>query len=293
MRRSAGHTVALIHRLLAYTFAFVGLLFLLAPNGTVRTINAVGAVFRVFPPAAESDLRFWLSLGFAYMVLVTVLAWRIAADPYAHRTLMPILAAGKCASSVTSLIFFAVHQPAFLYLLNFLVDGSIVGIVLACYVWLGTEEYRSRPTALPRGRLGELLALLTSTMIPEGGAFGAGAATLQLDRAVWQYFGQLHPLGAAGLAAILYVIEFGPFVFGPRCRRFSRLSTGEREAYLAGWETSRLAPRRQLLSGLKLAVMLQFYTSPDACAAIGYDGAYLHEKLLAGPNAAFHRARMA
>jgi hypothetical protein len=293
VQRGAYDTVALIHRLLAWTFAVVGLTFLLAPNGTVRTINAVGGLFRIFPPAPQSDLRFWLSLGFAYMALVTILAWRIADDPRANRPLMPVLAAGKFASSFTCLLFFLFAEPTFLYLLNFLVDGSIVMIVLGCYLWLGVVDRAAQAATQPHGRVAELLRLVTSTMVPEGGAFASGAATVQLDQTVWQYFGRLHPLGATGLTAILYVIELGPYVFGPRRRRFSRLTAGEREAHLVGWETSRFAARRQLLNGLKLAVMLHFYDTPDASAAVGFDGSYLRNKLLAGPNAAFHRERLA
>jgi hypothetical protein len=291
--RDAYKTVGLIHWLLAWTFAVVGLIFLLAPNGTVRFINAAGAVWRVFPPAPVSELRFWLSLGFAYMVLVTVLAWRIAGDPRRNRALMPVLAAGKFASSFTCLLFFLFTQPTFLYLLNFLVDGSIVLIVLGCYLWLAVVEQAAQPAAQPEGRVAELLRLLTNTMVPDGGAFAAGASTVQLDQTVWQYFGQLHPLGTTGLTVILYVIEFGPYLFGPRRRRFSRLGAAEREQYLAGWETSRLGPRRQLLNGLKLAVMLHFYDRPEVAAAVGFDNAYLRDKLLAGPNATFHRARLA
>jgi hypothetical protein len=205
---------------------------------------------------------------------------------------MPVLATGKFASSFTCLLFFLFHQPTFLYLLNFLVDGSIVMIVLGCYVWISVVEQAAQPAAQPVGRVAELLSLLTSTMVPEGGAFAAGASTVQLDQAVWQYFGQLHSLGPAGLTLILYVIELGPYIFGPRRRRFSRLSAAEREAYLAGWESSRLAPRPQLLNGLKLAVMLHFYDRPEVATAVGFDGTYLRDKLLAGPNAAFHRARL-
>ena len=293
MHRGANETVALVHRLLAGTFAGVGLIFLLAPNGTVQTINAVGSLFRVFPPAPESDLRFWLSLAFAYMVLVTLLAWRIADDPRGNRALMPVLATGKFASSFTCLLFFLFHQPAFLYLLNFLVDGSIVVIVLGCYVWIGVVEQAAQPAAQPVGRVAELLRLLTSTLVPEGGAFAAGASTVQLDQTVWQYFGRLHPLGTTGLTAILYVVEFGPLIFGPRRRRFSRLNAAQREAYLAGWESSRFAPRRQLLNGIKLAAMLHFYDVPEVANAVGFDGSYVRDKLLAGPNAAFHRTRLA
>jgi len=293
VQRNAYETVALVHRLLAWTFAVVGLTFLVAPNGTVRFINAAGGVLRIFPPAPQSDLRFWLSLGFAYMVLVTVLAWRIADDPRGNRGLMPVLAAGKFASSFTCLLFFLFTQPTFLYLLNFVVDGSIVLIVLACYLWLAVVERAAQPAAQPQGRVAELLRLLTSALVPEGGAFATGASAVQLDQTVWQYFGRLHPLGTTGLTVILYVIDFGPYLFGPRRRRFARLSTAERETYLAGWETSRLGPRRQLLNGLKLAVMLHFYDRPEVAAAVGFDGAYVRDKLLAGPNAEFHRARLA
>jgi hypothetical protein len=291
--RNAYETVARVHRLLAGTFAVVGLTFLVAPNGTVRFINAAGGVFRIFPPAPESDLRFWLSLGFAYMVLVTVLAWRIADDSRGNRALMPVLAAGKFASSVTCLLFFLFAEPTFLYLLNCIVDGSIVLIVLGCYFWLAVVEQAAQPATQPQGRVAELLRLLTSTMIPEGGAFAAGAAGVHLDQTVWQYFGRLHPLGTSGLTVILYVIEFGPYLFGPRRRRFSRLSAAERETYLAGWEASHLSGRRQLLNGLKLAVMLHFYDRPEVAAAVGFDGSYVREKLLAGPNAAAHGERLA
>ena len=292
MERHTYATVAFIHRLLAWTFAVVGLIFLLAPNGTVRTINAVGSIFRVFPPAPESELRFWLSLGVAYMALVTLLAWRIADDPRANRGLMPILAAGKFASSFTCLLFFLFDRPTFLYLLNFLVDGSILLIVLGCYAWVGAVEQSARHAAEPSRRVAELLALLTDTMAPESGAFPLGACTPKLRQAVWNYFAQLHPLGTVGLTAILYVIEYGPYAFGPRRCRFSAMRPTERDAYLAGWEHSRLAFRRPLLNGLKLAIMLVFYDAPEVCAQIGYDGTYLHNKLLAGPNADSHRARL-
>ena len=292
VQQHAVKTVALVHRLLSWTFTVVGLIFLCAPNGTVRFINTAGAVFRIFPPAPESDLRFWLSLGFGYMVLVTILAARIAADPRRHRPLMPILAAGKLASSVTCLVFFLFSRPAFLYLLNALVDGSIVVLVLGCYAWLGVVEQASERAALPGAHVAELLRLLTETMVPPQAAGDADGRALRVDEAVWRYFGQLHALGTVGLTLILYVLEYAPYLYGPRRRRFSRLSAAERETALNGWETSRLPLRRQLLNALKLAITLHAYDSPAAGAAIGYDGGYLRDKLLAGPNAAPHRARL-
>ena len=292
MRDRAVETVALVHRVLAWTFAVVGSLFLLAPNGTVRTINAVGSVFRVFPPAPESDLRFWLSLGVAYMALVTLLAARIATDPRTNRPLMPILAAGKFTSSFTCLLFFVFSQPTFLYLLNFLVDGSIVLIVLGCYAWLGVVETAATGRDRPSRQTAELLSLVVDTMVP-GAAAAPAAGRLPLPEVLWRYVGSLHRLGPVGLTAMLHALEYGPYVFGPRRRRFSRMNPAERELYLASWESSRLAPRRQFLHALKLIVMLHAYESREACATIGDDGSHLRDKLLAGPNAAAHRARMA
>jgi hypothetical protein len=38
---------------------------------------------------------------------------------------------------------------------------------------------------------------------------------------------------------------------------------------------------------------MHFYERPDAWQAIGYDESHLRERLLAGPNAAHHAARLA
>lgn len=293
MQRQAVKTIARVHLLLAWTFAVVGLIFLFAPNGTVRFINSAGAVFRVFPPAPESELRFWLSLSFGYMVMVTILAARIAADPRRQRSLMPILAAGKLASSLTCVLFFVLSRPAFLYLLNALVDGSIVLVVGGCWLWLGAVEQAARQRTTPGGRVAEMLGRVTETFVPAAGGFEPGAPAPRLDTVVWQYFGSLHPFGTVGLTLMLYIIEYAPYILGPRRRRFSRLDAADRAVALEGWATSRLALRRQLLNGLKLAVTLHAYDAPDACAAIGYNGEYLRGKLLAGPNAAHHRLRLA
>src|SRR2546428_11485977 len=94
---------------LAAAFGVTGLLFFLFPDGTIRFLNAAGRPLG-FPPAPASELRFWLSLGLAYMLLVTLLAASIARDPRGRAHLMPILAAGKATSSVTCLGYFVVSS---------------------------------------------------------------------------------------------------------------------------------------------------------------------------------------
>ena len=280
-----------IFQLLALSFAVVGMIFFLFPDGTLRVINAAGAVFRIFPPAHPSVLRFWLSLGVSYMALVTILAVMIQSDPRRYRHLMPVLAAGKFCSSFTCLLFFAFSSPAFIYLLNFLVDGSITLLVLGCYLWEGITEESAARGGWTR-RSGLILDAVIDTLLPAGGAFAVGGRDTALASDLWQYFAALHVRGPLGLELLLGVLEYGPFLFGPRRIRFTRLSPVEREQYLAGFEHSRLAPRRQLIAGLKLIAMLHFYDYPEARAAVGYDSGYLRDKLLAGPNAAHHRARL-
>src|SRR3989442_11138005 len=122
----------LLFTALAAAFAATGLLFFCFPDATVATLNAAGRPFG-FPPAPASPLRFWLSLAVAYMMLVTLLAAAIARDPRGRADLMPILAAGKATSSLTCAGYFVASSPAFIYLANALVDGTLALTALGAY----------------------------------------------------------------------------------------------------------------------------------------------------------------
>ncbi len=261
------------------------------PDGTVRVINVTGAWLRIFPPAPPSQLRFWLSLAVSYMALVTILSAMIQTDVRRYRHLMLILAAGKFCSSFTCLLFFLFSSPVFLYLLNFLVDGAITVIVLGCYAWSGVLGDASSDQKWA-ARSAPILDALVDTLFPGGGAFEIGGAAMPLARDVCQYFRELHPRGEFGLALLLHALEYGSYLFGPRRTRFSRMTPEERESYLSGFEHSRFLMRRQLIAGLKLIGTLHFYGYPAVQQALGDDGSYLRGKLLAGPNASHHRARL-
>ena len=96
---------------LCVAFAATGLTFFAFPDATIQVLNTTGHALG-FPPAPASSLRFWLSLGVAYMMLVTLLAAAIARDPRGRADLMPILAAGKATSSLTCLGYFVGSSPA-------------------------------------------------------------------------------------------------------------------------------------------------------------------------------------
>jgi len=130
-------------RLLAASFAVVGFLFIAWPDGTLGRLTDLGDAIGDFAPAPETDERLWLSLGFAYMAVITGICLIAQADPVRYRPMLLALALGKAASSVTSLVFFF-QDDVFAYLLNGLVDGFLVGASLL--LWSLTARI-GRPAA--------------------------------------------------------------------------------------------------------------------------------------------------
>jgi hypothetical protein len=134
--------------LLAATFATVGLLFLFVPDGTLSVLTDLGDWLPLgsFTPAPETHEQLWLSLGFAYMTVITGICVVVATDVVRYRPLLLVLAAGKAASSLTSLAFYLFDTDVFAYLLNFLVDGSLVGVSLLLYALAGRVGEPAAPS---------------------------------------------------------------------------------------------------------------------------------------------------
>jgi hypothetical protein len=125
--------VVLNLRLLALTFAAVGVVFIAAPDGVLDVISDLGDEIGDFATAPETVEKFWLALGFAYMVVITGLCLVAQADVVRYRPLIFVLAVGKTASSLSSLGFFLFDEDVFAYLLNFLVDGFLA--LAALWLW--------------------------------------------------------------------------------------------------------------------------------------------------------------
>jgi hypothetical protein len=134
--------------LLAATFATVGLLFLIAPDGTLSVVTDLGDWLPLgsFTPAPETHEQLWLSLGFAYMTVITGICVVVATDVVRYRPLLLVLAAGKAASSLTSLAFYLFDTDVFAYLLNFVVDGLFVGVSLLLYAVAGRVGEPAAPS---------------------------------------------------------------------------------------------------------------------------------------------------
>ena len=130
---SAGRFVVLNLRLLAVSFAVVGILFVAVPSGVLDVISDVGEWFGNDNRAPHTQEYLWLALSFAYMVLITVICLVAQTDVVRYRVLILILAIGKATSSLTALAFFLIQEGVFIYLLNFLVDGFLA--ILALWLW--------------------------------------------------------------------------------------------------------------------------------------------------------------
>jgi hypothetical protein len=126
-------------RLMAIGFAITGFFFIAWPDGTLARLTELGGHLGFDTPAPKTDERLWLSLGFAYMVVITGLALVAQADVARYRPMILVLAAGKAASSITSLVFF-VQDDVFVYLLNGIVDGSLVFASLLLWSLAGRVE---------------------------------------------------------------------------------------------------------------------------------------------------------
>jgi hypothetical protein len=117
-------------RLLAVSFAVVGILFIATPNGVLDVISDLGDDIGSFTTAPETVEKLWLALAFAYMVVITAICLVVQADVVRYRPFLLVLAAGKTASSLAALGFYVFDSDVFIYLLNFLVDGFLVGVSL-------------------------------------------------------------------------------------------------------------------------------------------------------------------
>jgi nitric oxide reductase large subunit len=120
-------------RLLAVSFAVVGILFIAVPSGVLDVISDVGEWFGNETRAPHTQEDLWLALSFAYMVVITGICLVAQMDVVRYRPLLLVLAAGKTASSLGSLAFFLIDEHVFIYLLNFLVDGFLA--LLSLWLW--------------------------------------------------------------------------------------------------------------------------------------------------------------
>jgi hypothetical protein len=130
-------------RLLAISFAVVGIFFIAVPSDVLNTMSDLGDDLGGFVRAPHSTEQLWLGLSFSYMVVITGICLIAQTDVVRYRSLLLLLAVGKVSSSLSALGFYLFDQHVFIYLLNFLVDGSLVLVALWLWSLIGRID---RPT---------------------------------------------------------------------------------------------------------------------------------------------------
>jgi hypothetical protein len=135
--------VVWVMRLMAIGFLLAGISFILDPDGTILRIAATGKGLGEFADAPPTADKLWLCLSFAYMMVIAVLAWIVQKDVAENRQLILVLFLAKAASSLAALYFFLFDANVFVYLTNFVVDGSLAIVALVCWVLAGRVAPRA------------------------------------------------------------------------------------------------------------------------------------------------------
>lgn len=132
-------------RVLALSFLVVGILFIAVPNDVLDTLSDLGDEIGSFTRAPHGTEQLWLGLAFSYMIVITGICLIAQADVVRYRPLLLLLAVGKTSSSLSALGFYLFDEDVFVYLLNFLVDGSLVLVALWLWVLIGRIDRPPNP----------------------------------------------------------------------------------------------------------------------------------------------------
>lgn len=124
----------LLMTLLFWIFLIVGILFYIVPNQIISIFNIISGKLGYFQQLPLNSEKFYLDLAVAYMACVTAISYLVSKNVLKNLNLTPVLIVGKTTSSLISLISFFIFQKSLLYLSNFIIDGTIVLIVLAFYL---------------------------------------------------------------------------------------------------------------------------------------------------------------
>jgi hypothetical protein len=130
---SAERFVVFSLRLLAVSFLVVGILFIAVPDTVLDSLSDVGDWLGGFSPSPHGGSQLWLTLAFAYMVVIAAICAVAQADVVRYRPFILVLMVGKVSSSLAALGFYLFDDDVFVYLLNFVVDGLLA--ILALWLW--------------------------------------------------------------------------------------------------------------------------------------------------------------
>lgn len=262
--------VVLALRVLALAFAVVGVLYVALPSLSLDVMSDVGELLGNHTRAPHTQEYLWLSLGFAYMAVITGICLIAQADVVRYRPLLLLLAAGKAASSSTSLVFFLVQDQVFAYLLGALVDGSLILVALWLWVLVGRVDRPIDVGGRRRAGLGgaerRTLSAICAAMAPGVDGLPTAEREVEVSAPVAEFLRSASPSILLRLRLGLRAFEWLPFP-----RRFSRLDQDGRERVLRRLDSSKSSLKHDLLLMAKLFSTLGYTVTPEVQAKIGYE----------------------
>lgn len=117
-----------------------------------------------------------------------------------------------------------------------------------------------------------VLDAVGDAFVPAGGAFEAGARSVDLATRIDAFVAEESPALLAGLATALLLVErVSPLLTGSLAP-FSRLDEAGRTACLEALCASRIGALRDAFAGMKTLCLFAFYSADASWPALGYDG---------------------
>jgi hypothetical protein len=134
---------------------------------------------------------------------------------------------------------------------------------------MSSTENSTADLKILKGRNGEILRSVMNAIIPRGGAFGPGAADLDLLPRIEQILMSYDPMIRKLSPLMLNYIQFSSLL--RKGRVFTSLSEKQGIDVLSAMEHSPFIYRRMIMLLMKLLTMLAFYENDAMARFTGYE----------------------
>ena len=119
-------------------------------------------------------------------------------------------------------------------------------------------------------REARILEAVAARMVETGEAHPPQVPLEDILASMDGYVAGLPPHMQDNLRWALRAFQWGPLVFTRKPRRFTGLSTEDRDTYIRSWAESRFGTRRRVFRALRDLAYLGYYSQPPAQESIGH-----------------------
>jgi hypothetical protein len=153
-------------------------------------------------------------------------------------------------------------------LLVLLGTGLLTVGLLVCGVFLG---YPAK--VVPRGLLSRkeqaIVAACADTLFPKGGPIPLSGTEAGAVPYMDAYVGRVDAQQRVLIRLLLHFVEHGPWLFGPRVARFTRLTPQEQVASLRDMSQSRIYLRRISFLTIRVMLTMGYFANDEVARCIG------------------------